>query len=103
MFWNKTCYLLGNGNATQLEDGSWSVGEPIRTKVYCNWRSAGAQDTSTPDVGLMERGEVEFRANAYKGENRVEIDGKVYDVKDLYVVASGEFVRLTLDRGISNV
>ena len=103
MLWNKTAYLLGNDNKAQMPDGSWKPGEPVRTKVYCNRRSAGAQDTSTPDTGLMERAEIEFRASAYSDQPRVELDGKVFDVKDVYVVASGEFVRLTLDRGISTV
>ena len=103
MLWNKTAYLLGNDNKVQMPDGSWKPGEPVRTKVYCNRRSAGAQDTSTPDTGLMERAEIELRASAYSDQPRVELDGKVFDVKDVYVVASGEFVRLTLDRGISNV
>ena len=79
MLWNKTAYLLGNDNKAQMPDGSWKPGEPVRTKVYCNRRSAGAQDTSTPDTGLMERAEIEFRASAYSDQPRVELDGKVFE------------------------
>ena len=103
MRWNTVATLVGNPNRVQSPDGSWSEGEPERTQVFCNRRSAGSQDTSTPDVGLMERAEIDVRSVDYTGQPRVELDGKLFDVKDVYVVASGEFARITLDRGIANV
>ena len=103
MRWNSTAVLVGNPNRTQGADGSWVEGEPERTEVFCNRRSAGTQDTSTPDVGLAERAEIEVRISDYSDQPRVELDGKLFDVKDVYVVASGEFARITLDRGIANV
>lgn len=51
----------------------------------------------------MERAEIDVRSVDYTGQPRVELDGKLFDVKDVYVVASGEFARITLDRGIANV
>jgi len=100
MRWNSDAYLIGSPEPVQRPDGSWDQGEPERTHVFCNRFSRGFDTTSDPDVGLMDRGEIQVRSIEYRDQQRVEVDGTEYFVTD--VTDSGEFTRLRIERKIGS-
>ena len=100
MRWNAYAVLIADPEPVQNPDGSWSDGEVVRTGVFCNRFSRGLDETSDPDVGLMERGQIQLRSIEYSDQPRVEVDGKEFDVTD--VTDSGEFTRLLIERRIGS-
>lgn len=101
MRWNEVCTLVGNPNRYQDQSGAWHEGEPARVQVFCNRYTVGADSWATSvDAGLRPEGELQLRACDYRGEPEVVLDGTEYDVGRVSV--SGDFVRLTLERHVTN-
>lgn len=101
MRWNETVVLLGNPERHQDDAGIWHEGEPKRTEVFCNRYNRGFDETNDPDVGLRQVAEVQVRRESYADQQRALLGGVEYDVTG--VSGGGEFLRLLLERRISNV
>lgn len=101
MRWNEVCTLVGNPRRYQDLAGAWHEGEPERRRVYCNRYSVSLDSWSTAiDAGLRPEAEIQLRACDYLGEPEVELGGVEYDVGR--VSGGGDFVRLTLERHVTN-
>lgn len=100
--WNKTCVLLGNGNKYQDDSGRWHEGEQVESKVYCNQYTRGFDEKSDPDVGLRDIGELQIRSVDYRDQLRLRFNGKEYDITAVTETGHGEFMRLQIERVISN-
>lgn len=100
MRWNETVTFLGNAERYQDAAGVWHGGEPDRSEVFCNRYNRGFDESTDPDVGLREVAEVQVRKEDYSDQPRAELGGREYDVAG--VSGSGEFLRVLLERRISN-
>ena len=100
MFWNEMVTFLGNPERYQDAAGVWHEGEPEKSEVYCNRYNRGLDESTDPDVGLREVAEVQVHKDDYSDQPRAELGGREYDVTG--VSGSGEFVRVLLERRISN-
>lgn len=99
--WNDTCELLSSPERFQDAEGNWHQGTQHAATVYCNRFAVGGSTwASVVDAGLRADAELQVRACDYAGQDEVRFHGTEYDVTR--VVDSGEFVRLTLGRRLSN-
>lgn len=101
--WFEICTLVSDGEPTQTESGSWTIGEQEETVVFCNPYTVGLDTwlVSNRDLGLKADAEIQVRACDYTGQPTVLYRDNEYTVEK--VTDSGEFIRLQLGRKAKNV